>query len=89
MHKEWLVKKVSVTEAESVHLCKIDRLGPDPIPFGFQNKEWNRFICKMKDGDELWEFNSPPQSWPNMWGRAGYSIVKNGEIIDYFLTLMS
>jgi hypothetical protein len=36
MVKEWLINKISVDEAERKHLVEDERLGPEPVPFGFQ-----------------------------------------------------
>ena len=40
MYKEWSVKKVSLEDTERKYLKKIERLGPDSVPFGYLSKEW-------------------------------------------------
>jgi hypothetical protein len=47
------------------------------------------FLDLMAPGDELWEFMSPPETWAHLAGRAGIALVRDGEIIDSFLTLMN
>jgi hypothetical protein len=89
MEKEWLQKKITVAEAEAEHLVSDPRLGPVPVPFGFQNERWRAFLAKMQAGDELWTFSSSDESWQHLCGRAGISLVRNGEIVDSIVTLMN
>lgn len=39
---------------------------------------WEEFVARMVDGDELWVFESGPESWARLSGAAGYAIVRNG-----------
>jgi len=87
--KSWLQKKITLQEAETTHLVKDDRLGPKPIPFGFVNGLWKAMIAKMKEGDELWEFCSPDESWQDLAGREGIALIRNRQVIDYILTRMN
>jgi hypothetical protein len=89
MLKEWLDKEITMEECEREHLVQDERLGPVPIPFGFQHQEWLKFKSKTLQGDELWKFCSPPDSWKNLFGRSGICIVRNGEIIDSIVTVMN
>ncbi len=89
MTKEWLRQKTTVDELEQRHLASNERLEPDPVPFGFQNQEWLRFKDQIREGDELWEFASPPETWECLCGRAGICIIRNGEMIDFIVTLMN
>jgi hypothetical protein len=89
MKKKWLQKKTTTEKAEQDHLVKDERLGPWPVPFGFQHERWLRFKSQMKDGDELWEFSSPPITWKYLAGRAGLSIVRNDKIVDSIVTIMN
>jgi hypothetical protein len=43
----------------------------------------------MKNGDEPWEFSSPPATWERLAGRRGLSTVRNGKIVDSIVTLMN
>ena len=61
----------------------------DGIPFGFTNWQWVTLKSKMIPGDELWEFRSPPDSWAHLCGRAGVSLVRDGQVIDSIVTLMN
>jgi hypothetical protein len=78
MKKEWLRRKTTVGKAEQDHLVTDERLGPDPVAFGFHHERWRRFTSRMKEGDELWEFCSPPATWERLAGRKGLCIVRGG-----------
>jgi hypothetical protein len=89
MDKEWFEKRITIEECEIKHSVKIEELGPSPIPFGYINQRWLEFKSQIQDGDELWEFSSPLATWKHLCGRAGICIVRNGEIIDSLVTIMS
>ncbi len=89
MHSDWLQKRVTVAEAEAANMVESDRLGPDPVPFGFQNNEWRALLAQMQEGDELWEFCSSWESWQNLAGRAGIALVRNGEVVASVDTMMN
>ena len=89
MKNEWLEKKITISEAEAENMVSDPRFGPSPVPFGFDNKEWRALVAKMQAADELWTFSSSNESWEHLCGRAGISLVRNGEIIDSIVTLMN
>jgi hypothetical protein len=89
VNKDWLQKRTTVSEAEAAHMVQTDRLGPEPIPFGFQNDRWRDLLAEMQQGDELWEFCSSQESWARLAGRAGIVLVRNGEIIGSIVTKLN
>jgi hypothetical protein len=89
MNREWFTKRLSVAEAAAAHAVTDDRLGPDPVPFGFLNDRWQALLAEMQPGDELWQFSSPKESWQGLAGRAGISLVRDGEVIDSIVMCMS
>ena len=58
-------------------------------PGGARGDEFDAFASKAKDGDELWWFKSPLESWQNMCGRAGYAILRDGKVIATYVSKMS
>lgn len=80
---------MTLEEIEKENTFQDGRLGPDPVLFGFSNKEWLKFKTKIFPGDELWFVSSNTQSWQFLAGRSGYAIVKDGDIVDFFMTCMS
>ena len=89
MIKEWLKNRITVEEAEQKHLVKDERLGPEPIPFGFQYEEWLAFKEQIQDGDELLEFSSPPETWEHLCARAGICIVRDNKVVMSIVTIMN
>ena len=81
MIKEWLTRKTNVEDCEREHVVRNEQLGADPIPFGFINQEWLALKSQIQEGDELWEFSSPPEDWKHFRGRGGICIVRRGEIV--------
>lgn len=87
--KGWLRKQTTVEDAENEHLVKTDRLGPNPVPFGFMHGQWLNFKGKIRPGDQLWTFCSSGESWGHLAGREGLCIVRGGEIIASIITRMN
>jgi hypothetical protein len=87
---EWLMNKISIQEAEHENtFVPPYSKKPIPIPFGKDNATWNDIKSKMLEGDEVWRFSSPPETWTNMCGRGGVCIVRNGKIVDGIITIMN
>ncbi|MDD5542003.1 MAG: hypothetical protein PHX83_02420 [Acidobacteriia bacterium] len=82
MLKEWLTQKTTIEEQEAKRQY-------EGKTFGLMHTEWERFKSKIIDGDELWEFSSPPETWERLAGREGLSIVRHGEVIHSIVTAMS
>ena len=80
--KEWLGERISVQIAEEDNTR-------DGIPFSGRQDEWEALKAKMIDGDEIWGFCSPSDSWQHLAGRAGYALVRDGEVIDCVVTMMN
>lgn len=91
MDKTWLKKKVSVEDVEKEHVITSvhNPAIKEPTVFGFVHDQWETFKTQIQDGDELWEFCSDDGSWGALSGRAGYSIMRDGEIINSFVTILS
>jgi hypothetical protein len=89
MLPEWLTRRLTVEEAEEAHAVSDERLGPDPVPFGFLNGRWRALLEGREEGDELWEFRSPPETWEALAGREGIALVRGGEIVDVLTTRLS
>lgn len=80
--KAWLANRVSIHDAEKGNMV-------DGVPFGSQSAEWEALKAAMADGDELWQFGSPSDSWQHLAGREGYAIVRNGKAVGTIVTMMS
>jgi hypothetical protein len=57
------------------------RLGPDPIPFGWANKQWSELLVQILPGEELWEYDSSQADWDRGMGSSGLVLIRAGQII--------
>ena len=89
MDKDWLIERVTKEQAEGENLVSNERLGPEPVPFGFMNEEWQNLLKQMKAGDEIRLFSSPGHFWENLAGREGYCLVRAGRVVTHLVTRMN
>ncbi len=50
---------------------------------------WERLKAEMQPGDKLVRFASPAASWEDLAGHAGIALVRDGNVIDAFVTMMN
>lgn len=81
-------KEYTIEEIEEAHYYPDDGRVPH-VPFGFNNDQWVNFKRKLQPGDKIYDFCSSAHSWQNLAGRMGYVLVRNGEVVDFFVTLMN
>lgn len=43
----------------------------------------------IQDGDVVWRFRSPRESWTHLAGRAGLALVRDGQVVHYRVTILS
>lgn len=99
--KGWLRTKTTLemVEAREVQRFKDEneksrilghRVGPIPEkPGGFKHEAWAKFRAHFQSGDEFWIFSSPKDTWNQLAGRAGFAIVRDGEVVDVFVSVIS
>ena len=46
-------------------------------------REW--FEANARAGDELWQYDSGPDSWEHLAGECGYAIVRIGKVVDVWI----
>jgi hypothetical protein len=86
MREEWLQNRLTIAEAEAAYMVQHNRLGTEPIPFGFQRDQWLALLAQMQEGDELWQFSNSQDAWAHRCGRAGIALVRNGKVVDSIVT---
>jgi hypothetical protein len=79
--KEWLQRRTTVADVEAGFAHR--------PPVGRWLEDWRALVAAMRPGDELWEYCSSPESWQHLAGRAGYAVVREGEVVDGILTIMN
>ena len=50
-------------------------------------ERWTPFVSLVSDGDEVWRFTSPAESWAAFCGCASYCIVRSGTIGETLVTI--
>ena len=76
---EWLGSETTIEQIESDFRDFNERW----------HTEWREFISQIQRGDELRHFFSPNETWLHLAGRAGYAIVRQGEVVDAFITILN
>ncbi|HEX6036619.1 hypothetical protein [Longimicrobium sp.] len=44
-------------------------------------REWDKLRAELQEGDELWAFANPSNTWKKQGKQTGYAVVRNGKII--------
>ncbi len=76
--ESWLSERISVEQAAAL--------------FGRANalkQKWEALKAQMVQGDELWRYSSPPETWRALIGRSGIALVRNGVPFAEILMLMN
>src|SRR5690242_18396620 len=73
---------VSELEAAAPRVDAVDRQDPDWWkPFHPGDAGWVAFKALLSDGDELWSYHTPPESFGTETFESGVAIVRAGQII--------
>ena len=56
------------------------------------DEQWLQFRDKMKNGDELWHFRTPQETWTEFFprcGMEGYALVRGDTVVAEIFSSMS
>ena len=42
---------------------------------------WQKLKAEAREGDELWAFENPSNTWKKLGRHTGYALVRNGRIV--------
>ena len=59
------------------------RVSPDDL----LDEQWLDFKDKMQDGDEIWHFRTPQETWTEFFprcGMEGYALVRGDTVVAKF-----
>lgn len=98
MKHEWLTERCESLTALDVHLRKMAGIDLSEdnkrklLERSEQLKRWETtrwlpFIADLMPDDEVWGFRSPPDTWTNFCGCAGYAVLRDGQIIRSLTTM--
>lgn len=89
--KEYLIRKVTLEEAEKDSYI-YDPLGMAPkVAFGHLNQAWCNFLAELEEGDEVWLFEMPKSkktarsSYRIEGGLRGFARIRNQKIVAEFI----
>lgn len=89
MYIDWLVEQVTPDVLyDDIRQIQKEFNIPDER-YNMVRIKIDNFLDLMKDGDELWKFDSGRTSFVRLCGRKGYSIVRNGDVVESYITWMS
>jgi len=71
--KSWLKRKLTVEEVRELYFTEPE------------SKDLEELEEKIKEGYEIWEFESPPDTWKNLCGCAGICLVKDSKVENVFI----
>lgn len=74
------------TTVERLEEENVSMLG---TPFGRDADLWKKLKDQVQHGDKLHNFRTNRASWFTCSGRAGVALVRDGEIIYFFCTVIS
>ena len=78
----------TVAEGEPAHTVQNERPSSPPVPNDRWLADWRAFLAQMQEGDELWTFCTPPETWEHMAGLGGIALVRHGKVVATFVTLL-
>ncbi len=82
--KAWLQQ----TMEQSILVSLQTSVKPDDL----LDEQWLDFKNKIKDGDEVWFFRTPIETWTNFFPRCGleaYALIRENTLVAHILTSMS
>jgi hypothetical protein len=96
--ESWLKERLQTTDVQDLYKRELigsglsdsdlrQLLSHGPSPQWVE--KWRAFISQMIAGDELWFFESPPETWSSLSGRAGYALARAGHLVDSIVSRRS
>ena len=83
-------KQSSISDIEKQRMKKIFVDGNEiELPFGAINGEWEILKSLYQEGDCIVFFRTGPETWKGLYGREGYILVRDGEPVYTFVTMLN
>lgn len=48
---------------------------------------WQKMKRSAQEGDEVWAFQNPSNTWKRMGKQSGYALLRNGKIVESVVVL--
>lgn len=72
-------KEYTIEQAEKEYMVLDERLGKEPIPFGFMNSYWEKMKLEMKEDDKLYRYRTSKYANSKSGGMEKFILTRNGE----------
>lgn len=82
----WLGDEITV---EAAIAANMERVKGQMVPFGNNNAQWLTLSQLFQEGDRLYEFRSPSETWEEYQGKEGVALVRNGIIVADLVKLLN
>ena len=84
--REWLKERISLIDLDR-NLIEMQQLpgGPGGLILSPKRNEMARIKLRTRKEDELWIYESPPETWIQLAGRRGIALVRDGKSIENFV----
>ena len=89
---DWLTRRLTgkeVGEARSNCAAVKPQSGTPSTWWDEQAAAFAARLESLGDGDEVWEFRSPPSGWEHLEGRAGLCVVRDQRVVSVYITMLS
>jgi hypothetical protein len=92
--RDWLTRRLTpseISEARSDCAAIKPKPGSPGTWWDEQATVFAAHLGSLKDGDEVWEFRSPSDTWRTLrvGGRAGRCVVRDNNVIAVYITTLS
>lgn len=88
----WLIRRTTITEIESECMEVDGSLDEQPSEFITAQdvlRKMRAFVSQIKNGDQLWKYRSSEDTWQSLCGEQGFAIIRNGQTVDVFITMVN
>ena len=74
IHPEWLTQRVE--NAPTAQHRTLSAMASMRIRMA-----WQKLKAEAREGDELWAFENPSNTWKTLGRQTGYALVRNGKVV--------
>lgn len=88
--RDWLKEQIALIDLDR-RLGAMRQLpgGPGGLLLSPKRREVARIKLRMRPEDELWIYESPPETWKHLSGRRGIALVREHKPIENFVLVMN
>jgi hypothetical protein len=79
---EWLTQRTQ--NAPAAHHRNLSPMAALRI-----RREWEKLRDAAEEGDEIWAFENPSNTWKKLGHHTGYALVRRGKIVEHTVVTSS